>query len=63
MTVARRIVDAIRGLVGLIGRQLPEPPSDDAERPDIDGRRDPDPSPEDLRRVHLAEKQGKGGTR
>ncbi len=63
MAVLDGAVSAIKRVAGAVARLLPEPPSTESERPDIDGKRRADLDPEDLRRVQRAEKQGKGGYR
>lgn len=50
---------AARGVVNL----LPEPPSDDAPPPDIDGKHQSEWDPETLRRFDRTRKNGKGGNR
>lgn len=63
MSVIPRVVAAIRRVGRALGGLLPEPPSEDAPPPDIDGKRSGTPDPEALRRVDLARKEGKGGYR
>ena len=63
MAVLDGAATAIKRLVSQIAGLLPVPPSTEAERPDIDGKRRADLDPEELRRVRRAEKQGKGGYR
>ena len=63
MAVLNGAVALIKRAAGVIAGLLPEPPSTDTERPDIDGKRRADLDPEDLRRVRRAEKQGRGGYR
>jgi hypothetical protein len=55
----RVIRRAARGVVNL----LPDAPSDDAPRPDIDGRRPEGVDPEALRRLERTRKDGRGGDR
>lgn len=63
MSVVAPVVAAIKRVAAVVGGLLPEPPSRDSERPDIDGRRQADLDPADLRRVERARKEGKGGYR
>ena len=63
MSVIASTVSALRRAAGVVANLLPEPPSRDSERPDIDGKRQADLNPEDLRRVQRARKEGKGGYR
>jgi hypothetical protein len=63
MSAMHTAVAAVRRAIDLVAGLLPEPPSHDSTRPDIDGRRRSDPDPDDLRRVHRAGKKGKGGYR
>lgn len=63
MAVLDAAVSAIKRAAGAIAGLLPEAPSSEAERPDIDGKRRGDLDPEALRRVKRAEKAGKGGYR
>ncbi|MEO8208419.1 MAG: hypothetical protein ABI598_05235 [Chloroflexota bacterium] len=53
----------IRRLASFLGSQLPGPPPGDAPPPDVDGKRQATLNPDDLRRVELARKEGKGGYR
>jgi hypothetical protein len=63
MSATHTAVAAVRRAISLVAELLPEPPSRDSTRPDIDGRRRSDLDPDDLRRVHRAGKKGKGGYR
>lgn len=63
MGVVTGALSAIKRAAGLIEGLLPAPPENEAGPPDIDGRRNADLDPEDLRRVRRAEKRGKGGYR
>ncbi len=53
----------VRRLASFLGSLLPAPPSSDAPPPDVDGKRQATLNPDDLRRVELARKDGKGGYR
>jgi hypothetical protein len=63
VAVLHTAVSAIKRAAGAVAGLLPQPPSTDPERPDIDGKRRADLDREDLIRVRTAEKQGKGGYR
>jgi len=63
MSVMTRAIVALRRIVAGLAGLLPQPPSRDAPPPDIDGRRQADLDPADVRRVELARKEGKGGYR
>ncbi len=63
VAVLQAAVSAIKRAAGVVSGLLPEPPSNQAQPPDIDGKRTADLNPEDLRRVQRARKEGKGGYR
>jgi hypothetical protein len=63
MSAIATAVATVRRAIDLVAGLLPDLPSGDGERPDIDGRRRSGLDPEDLRRVHRAGKKGKGGYR
>ncbi len=63
MSLITPAVAALKRVVGTIASLLPQSPPTDAPPPDIDGKRQADLDPAQLRRVELARKDGKGGYR
>jgi hypothetical protein len=63
MQVVDTAVSTVKRATAFLAGLLPEPPADEPEPPDIDGKRRSTIDPEALRRIERLRKNGKGGNR